>query len=812
MNAEERFARGPSRPVADEASFARTVQDRQLGAARGVQSAKRRKGIVIRLAMVGTMVGLVVVGGCANQEDSLRIGTFNAQFIPSTFNGMPPGDDVARPKQIAARILAGGYDIIALNEVFDEDSRKVFVRELRGAYPHYVAYLGDDAVASEDSGLMLFSRFPFVGLPLKTHIAEPDDLKAQNGGSDWKDVAFIEYDASSDSDDMSAKGAAMVRIQNPHTQRIYNIVFTHMQASYPEEELIGLCPAAIPGPGGTDRRLIARGLWGEHIDIRNDQLGDIRRVIEDSLPPGAAGREDVIVLGDLNVDGDRADPNLGPTGWCRPNLFEWAARFDTPGSFFKDGIKDAWANEHPKQDRGLTNLYHWAIAPDPGNCASFEPETGARLDFILRNRPDVDRRLVVQHLTRAFNLRDGAPFSEGGLGMAGITDLSDHIGLNADVNRWAPHCNPLEAMLNPALDAFLGGTITFPGSMQWVRFDAAGTYAFAIPTAGTEFRVYKASELSVPVPQYFEETITFAAGGPARQKSQITGKKFHLPEPPLFVRIFKPARTETGPYTFVAHRATCTSQNEACVLGANDPVLHSLPAAPQNADDTSWFEMHLQRATSGAPQSLRLFADGFPSEDFEIELRAADGVTVIDSASGTIAGPGGRRVEINRPEVGAAKMFLLVKRKTLAVTSFRVGWETNLIVFHGIQAGIPDAANFNVYCIEETDTVGIDEVSLSVIADGATIVDDVFIGDFDNGRHRSLEDVIPVIRFINSVTIRLRDEDDAANGGDDIMEVTVPALPPDKTSALNETRSLSCCGGAYTVRFNRSRSLPKDVP
>ena len=35
-----------------------------------------------------------------------------------------------------------------------------------------VAYLGDDAVGSEDSGLMLFSRFPFEALPIDTYRAD----------------------------------------------------------------------------------------------------------------------------------------------------------------------------------------------------------------------------------------------------------------------------------------------------------------------------------------------------------------------------------------------------------------------------------------------------------------------------------------------------------------------------------------------------------------------------------------------------------------------------------------------------------------
>ncbi len=761
------------------------------------------------------VLSLLAAAGCAaTQEESLRIGTFNAQFLPSTFNGMPAGDDVERPRRISARIRASSYDIIVLNEIFDEDSRDEFVKELEGTFPHYVAYIGDDAIASEDSGLMLFSRFPFAPLPLTTHRVEADDVKAKSGGADWKDVAFIEYDASARSDDMAAKGAAMVRVQNPFTGRIYNIVFTHMQASYPEDENVGLCPEPVPAPGVIDLRVAARDQWAEMIDIRRQQFRDVERVIEESLPPGLSGREDVFLIGDLNVDGDQADPDLGAGACCRPNLYEWVQRFATAGSYLTDRLRDAWVAEHPREDRGLTNYYHWAVPPGDRRCVSFEPETGARLDYFARNRPSPDRRrLVVQHLTRAFNLRDGEPFVEGGLGMMGTTDLSDHIGVNADINRWAPHATPLEARANPAFDTFIPGDIRYPGSMQWARFDTPGTYAFAVLPAnsGVDFRVYQAADLSVPAPQYFEETITFTAGDP-RRRTEITAKKFHVPDPPLYVRVFNPLRTATGTYALVAHRATCTSANEACVLRANDPLVHALPAAPQNADDTSWFEVHVQKVTSGRPQNLRFFADGFAGDDFELQLRAADGVTILDSTSTTAPGPGGRQLELRRTTADAGKFYLVVRRTNLAAAEVRVGWTTNLTVLHGSRAGITNAVNYNIFCIEETDTIGIDEIYLSVMADGQVVVSDTYIGDFDNGRHRSLEDVIPTIRYVDSVTIRIRDADDAANGGDDIMEVVIGALPPDQTSALGETRTASCCDGAYTVRFNRSRSLPIDGP
>lgn len=760
-----------------------------------------------RATVTALLISFSTLAGCST-EDSLRIGTFNAQFLPSLASGQLPGDDVRRPQRISERIVASGYDIIALNEVFDEDSREVFVDALAPAYPHYVEYLGDDAVGSEDSGLMLFSKFPFVALSKKDFLAEPDDVDSRNGATDWKEVGFVEFDASFLPDAMSAKGAGLVRVQNPNTGRIYTIVFSHMQASYPEEENVGLCP-------GTDRRgdepvsdrEKAEQTWLQVIDLRRSQLDDIRRLIEGSLTVAEQHTDDIFVLGDLNIDGDQADPNLGATRCCQPNLHEWVERFNTAGQFTTDSVKDAWTNEHPGGDRGLTNLFHWALKKGEEHCAEFEPETGARLDYFLRNRPtESRRRLVVQHMTRAFNLREGPPYMEGGLGTGGIHDLSDHIGVNADLNVWAPFCNPLEASANPKLDTYIPGQITYPGSMQWFRLDAPGTYAFVLPTPGVEYRVYGPTELSVPASQYFEETITFTVKT-LRHEEEVVGKKFHLPDPPLYVRVVRPLRTSTGNYSVAFHKAACSSMNEACSLAANHPEDYTLPPTPVNADDTFWFELHLEKATSGALQELLFFAESTPSTDFELELRAEDGVTVLAGAAA-----GGPRVEMPFGEVGPGKRYLLLKRKNLALTTVRVGWETNLTIFHGVQVGVPGAATLNVYCHEETDTVGTDEIYLTVIADGATIVNDVWLGDFDDTVQRTLEDVVPTIRYVQSMVVRLRDEDSGANGGDDIMEVTIPTLSRTQFEQLCETRGLSCCGGSYSIRFNRSRSLNVRAP
>jgi hypothetical protein len=769
-----------------------------------------------------------VLQGCTaaipQPSESLRVMTFNVQFLPPGLAGSG-GDDVARPPRIVDRIIAGGYDFFVLNEVFDEDSRDLFVLLLLSRYPHYVAYIGDDAVGSEDSGLMLFSRFPFEPLPLQTHRADPGNLVAHNGTvAPWKDVAFIEYEAHRFPDNWAAKGVAFVRIRNPGTGRIYNVAFTHMQASYPEDEqaLLNGSPPLVPAGLGPQ---LAGAEWLGPIEVRRRQMEDIRRIIVESLTPQQLESEDIFVLGDLNIDGDLRDPNLGASACCKPSLFEYDWHFARPGRFFTDRVRDAWAAEQVATDPGLTNMYHWG--------PPFAPDMGARLDFFLRNQPSTPearrRRLTVQHLTLAHNMRDGGPFMESGLGrngigLAGVNELSDHIGINADINLWSEYSSPLEARLNPPLNTPLPVIVQYPGSIQWLRFDQLGTYSFGLlPGAGTSatFRVYAPHDMSTPAPNYLEEKTEISVG----RGRTIEAAKYHLPEPPFYVRAHYTDRSLTGTFGIAAHLHAGASRDDAIVLRANDPMKHALPVTPLNDTDRTWFELLLDKAASGKPQQLRFFVDQFSADNFSFELLQDDGTTALNAvvvSEPDPATPGARRLLLDRNDITmSGKVYLVVKRHAPGpADSYRVGWTTNLTVLHGASAGLPGAATLNLYCVEETDTFGQDDIYLTVIADpeigaggvvvgGTVIVNDVYLGEFKSGKYSPLENVLPAIRYLDRVVIRLRESDGGLNFDDDIMVAIIGSLPADVPAELNRQVALGCCGGEYVFRYNRSRSMQK---
>src|SRR4029450_3905448 len=99
------------------------------------------------------------------------------------------------------------------------------------------------------------------------------------------------------------------RIANPDSIRTFNIVFTHTQASYDGDDL--------------DEAK-------EHFETRRLQLLAIEELIQLGLTPEERDREEVIVMGDLNIDGDPADPDTGINGMAQQDLYEWNTRFNNP--------------------------------------------------------------------------------------------------------------------------------------------------------------------------------------------------------------------------------------------------------------------------------------------------------------------------------------------------------------------------------------------------------------------------------------------------------------------------------------------------
>src|SRR6185436_11540941 len=169
-------------------------------------------------------------------SNSLRILTYNVQFkVAPARESECCGYIPERANKIAHQLKLGDYDIIALQEVFDEEAKNIFVDSLKNKYPYFVKYIDESTPFFHDSahlgidfhsnsGLMLFSRFKFLNIP---EAIRAGDAIAFSDGVRNPNVGFIYYDATDNNlaDDWANKGAGFVKIQNTESNRIYNIFF-----------------------------------------------------------------------------------------------------------------------------------------------------------------------------------------------------------------------------------------------------------------------------------------------------------------------------------------------------------------------------------------------------------------------------------------------------------------------------------------------------------------------------------------------------------------------------------------------------------
>jgi len=91
-------------------------------------------------------------------------------------------DDRRRAARIAAAIRR--FDLLCLQEVFDEDARAALVRALRPTHPHQVEKVHDGDWLNEDSGLVIASRWP---------LSPPtfEEWNASRGWDRWADKGVV---------------------------------------------------------------------------------------------------------------------------------------------------------------------------------------------------------------------------------------------------------------------------------------------------------------------------------------------------------------------------------------------------------------------------------------------------------------------------------------------------------------------------------------------------------------------------------------------------------------------------------------------
>jgi endonuclease/exonuclease/phosphatase family metal-dependent hydrolase len=275
---------------------------------------------------------------------ALKLMTWNIQQLPAPF---APGDPESRATQVARAILdmpaREQPDVVAFNEVFNEDGRDRLLRMLKSDYPHFVKKLEDPLIdVEQDSGLMLFSKLPFLPLP--------------TGGT----IFYEPFPKAAGTDALAAKGVGVVRVAGPFDPT--TIAFTHTQASSDDANT-------------------------EHAEIRADQFAFIREILLKVADGNVQHYANSVIAGDLNVKGDPDD-----TSGEFNRVFAGAS--GTFGGDYDDGWRVAMhaPNDLTDYDPGYTQRDTTSLIPN-------------RFDYqCTRRDANQDIGLVPHHMKTPFRL------------------------------------------------------------------------------------------------------------------------------------------------------------------------------------------------------------------------------------------------------------------------------------------------------------------------------------------------------------------------------------------------------------------------
>ncbi|MCA9549511.1 MAG: endonuclease/exonuclease/phosphatase family protein [Myxococcales bacterium] len=642
----------------------------------------------------------VVTDSLACSNKSFRIATFNTQFMPWIVTHEDDEVDWARARAYADQLIALDADVIVLNEVFDNDGQAALSRYLSRSHPYQITKVDADGYDLEDSGLMLFSKFPFTPLPNAAHGWERDDYQADNRGNPF-DLGFVLFNCAPGTDDCyAAKGAGLVRIAHPCRDKPINVVFTHLQATEDPNSWLVTAP-----------------------EIRALQLEQIRGLIVDSLGEGALYDEEVYLVGDLNVDGHLAKTAQPETV---AGIAEWRYHFDPSlhrGSFYSGTMVDGWAYSMPATDFGLTS--------GPGFPYFVNSNEGERLDYVVHNLPEIDdERRCLQHVRIAWELRK-----------LGSNRPSDHHGLIADFNDEAPACNPRSA--HPVVfDAAIPGEIENPGGMQWFRIDEDGTYSIDLHGIGFEVVAYDSTDLSRPL-----RPITPIPGE--------YGIRYKLQNAPIYLRVKGSDRARTGTFDLLVHRHEGTSPEDAIALRADELERAQAPIGQITGAADMWFDLISEEATHGTRRwpAVRIALEYGSGRPLDMQVLHDDSGYTMDVWSRPTNPRDGDLSGYDRISedfrMRAGHYFV----KILHVTPgqrFELLYRTTLTHF------VPKY----LLCRTQTDDTGDDELYRELTIDGEVVPRQKF-AEFDTGEGLQIEEWhIPSVRFVDTMHLEFIEVDD----------------------------------------------------
>jgi hypothetical protein len=789
----------------------------------------------------------------------VRVLTANVAALPNTAglaptlgfsdchtNWLGDSDYECLANHLAEKVLASNYDIVVLNEAFDDTYQDAIFDALHGdasdgKFPYVIKKLDASGWlggwnAYNDSGLMMFSKWPFdkqVGgendcFDVDSNVdvigAEYETVTTSTGrgglGTFSRNISAVGFrpfdggEAEEGADAFVNKGVGFARVVAPTGFR-YDIFFSHLQATYGSDS----------SEDWRDDRVGARRL---QFSIARNLMTCLHDI---------GGAKAMVLAGDLNVNGDVSNPYfdpddhsqigsdctvypattcdsdlVGPDDECsylgdqqvrvcvgektfrerrNNNRAEWDYYFNrSPGGFdfFKTELLDSWA--HAMQEQSClpsfggpvpaacvpklvdpNDLIHQGLKGDVDYDRGFSwanQESEERLDYILfgsGKKTSAKRfgEFAPQHISKAYNIWDGYAF-EGGITqhppagesaplLGGEQLLSDHIGLNGEIDYATPYSNPADAyLITYAPRGELEMRLERQGVAQWFRIDEPGAYTFSVnpvnhfpprPSNGITYRVYTADELSKPRLPYKGELLTqqpykscYAGTGEFRDCYEVPGfteAKFRVLKAPLFIKVYHESRdyesSYTGRYLFLYKRAQCTSRDEACDLV---PYVNQ-PFEMTYEVNEGWFSFHVDKPDFLASQDLKLIVDegaGATAQSvLSIAVMDESGNPLLNGAGVPIeltrdGGTGrwtlanaGRTLEARSDGFFGSKFYLKVTRNPTVTTAFKLALKTttDLTWLYGPElGGAPGAIHCN-----NSQEVGDDEIWIAALANGA---------------------------------------------------------------------------------------------
>jgi hypothetical protein len=705
----------------------------------------------------------------------VTIGTWNIFARPEApiqDTGMPLGYR-AHAEAVVRAVRANPPDVIAFNELFDDGVREIMVRDLSAAYPHSISFIDFSRTALQDSGLALFSKFPFEELtpvePLWRFNIKTTDSRVHNrpstdppSGPSAFSAIFdgIAFDAFQGSDRHAEKGAGLVRLALPWNK--LNLVFTHMQADN-------------------------IGFEAENRQIRAKQFAAIGGLLNHRLPAGAFGPRNVtMIVGDTNV----------------PGLDMKSDEYKDVGGEPVIGNRtfiDGWRTTS-RVDRGISHL---GLSPERYDYALLDPQGIFTPGQPGPQVPVVDNQMCAQWIRRAYS--DGP---------------SDHVGVLVDLGPQSRACQPSKAL---ALSSGAGASPTFqndtlpePGSVMWYRIQDPDTFSVGFKKntdAARDLRidVFSEDDLSKPLEPF--DKLNRGSGylcpplDTLNHICRFETKTYFPPKRPVYLRVYDPQGLRSGDYQFVLQPHDCASSRFACALRAAEAKKTLSP--PSSVNFTGYFMFTTDRAFDGASQALRINIENPVNASLSVNLARTAGLTSTQVINNVITKSGW----ISRGETDVATYLLAVTRGT-GPASFSVSWNTNLYYVIGAAGPLP-----TLTCVHEgDDALGDDEIRLRVFRNGTQQQQEFFPG-FDKSDVQPFRFVGP---FVGNVDVEVAEltGDSVSSPVDvststqrpEIVTNTITALPATQFEARNQELTLQflpyvSSSGDYRLSYSLVHSL-----